>query len=260
MFTVNEKMINEINVTRKAFKCNSNETVFNGVKIRELLKQGVEKIGKNVWHFSTLPTCENGGTCFCTCENGYCQKGRYNMESVKESLKARTNIVRADLQYFVNEAVREIRAHKVKFVRIHVTGDFFCKEYCFAWYAIIKACPGVTFWTYTKSYGYGFDDAIKLVNSLPNCNIVESDIPGCGYNFGHCDYILDTYYKLLLNGDNPYICPCGTDPTVHCNDCHKCAERKHVLFLEHGTKYKAAKDPLFSKVAEIVKESRCNND
>lgn len=225
---------------------------WNGKEINELLVNGNAKIGKNVYHFSTLPTCENGGTCFCTCEGGYCTKGNYNFKSVKAALAGRTEVVRNDLEFFTAEIIREIRSHKIQYVRIHATGDFFSREYTNAWQTIAKECPKTVFWTYTKSFGHGFDDALNALNSLPNVNIVESIVPGCGYNFGHCDYILDTYYKLISQGEKPYICKCGIDDTVHCNDCRKCSERKYVLFLEHSTGYKAENDPLFNAVADIV--------
>lgn len=225
---------------------------FHGTEINELLVNGNAKIGKNVYHFSTLPTCENGGTCFCTCAGCYGTKGNYNFKSVRNALKVRTDVARQDLDFFKSEIVREIVKHKVKFVRIHATGDFFSREYVEAWQIIAMTCPNTVFWTYTKSFGHGFDDALNALNALPNVNIVKSIVDGCGFNFGHCDYILDTYYKLLSEGQRPYICPCGTDDSVHCNECHKCAEREYVLFLEHSTGYNAVSDPLYSEVKKVV--------
>lgn len=225
---------------------------FKGTEINELLVNGNNKIGKNVYHFSTLPTCENGGTCFCNCPGCYGTKGNYNFSSVKESLRIRTEVARTDLDFFTAEIIREIKSHKVKYLRIHATGDFFSADYVKAWFEIATVCKDTCFWTYTKSFGHGFDDELNRLNSLPNVNIVESVVPGCGFNFGHCDYILDTYYKLLAQGEKPYICKCGVDDTVHCNECRKCSERKYVLFLEHSTGYKAINDPLFNQVEELV--------
>lgn len=225
---------------------------WNGKEINELLVNGNAKIGKNVYHFSTLPTCENGGTCFYTCEGGYCTKGNYNFKSVKAALALRTEIVRNDLQFFINEITREIVLHKIQFVRIHATGDFFSGEYTNAWFEIASKCPNTKFWTYTKSFGHGFDNELNKLNGLPNVNIVESIVPGCGFNFGHADYILDTYYKLVSNGETPYICKCGIDDSVHCNDCHKCSENKFVLFVEHSTGYKVETDPKYNELVNLV--------
>lgn len=205
-----------------------------------------------MWHFSTLPGCSNGGTCVCNCTDCYGFKGRYVFDSVKNALRMRTDIVRNDLEWFVAEIIREIRKHKIQFVRIHVTGDFFSADYVKAWNTIVKACPDVQFWTYTKTYGYSWDAELHELNNSHNCNIVRSVVKGCGFNFGHCDYILDTYYKLVSEGKNPYICKCGVDDTVQCSNCHKCADREYVLFIEHSTDYKAKKDPLFPTISKVV--------
>ena len=223
-----------------------------------LLIQGNDKIGKGVWHFSTLPTCENGGTCFCTCKNEkgditcYGVYGRYVFESVRDSLARKTWIVRNDLTWFTAEIIREIRQKKIKYCRIHVTGDFFSGAYVRAWIAIAMACPDTKFWTYTKSYGHGFDGDLNELNSLVNVNIVRSMIKGCGYNYGTCQHLLDIYYKLLSEGETPYICPCGHRDNIHCDNCHGCTDNKYVLFIEHSTDYDAKKDPLFPAVCALI--------
>jgi hypothetical protein len=37
-----------------------------------------------------------------------------------------------------------------KYVRIHDAGDFYSLEYLLLWLEIVKACPNVTFYCYTK--------------------------------------------------------------------------------------------------------------
>lgn len=237
--------------------------VYRNYVIPFLLVKGNEKIGSKVWHFSTLATNKCCGTCFQTCKDKdgkvtcYGCYGHYNFQSVKDSLARKTWIVRNDLDYFVNEIIREINVKKVKYCRIHVTGDFFSKEYVLAWVKIATACQDTKFWTYTKSFGHGFDDSLELLNSLSNVNIVRSVIDGCGYNYGHCDHLLDIYYKLISQGEKPYICPCGYHDDTHCSDCHGCTDNKYVLFVEHSTDYKAADDPLFPQVCNLI-DSQAN--
>lgn len=230
--------------------------LWNGKECNELLVNGNAKIGRNVWHFSTLPTCENGGTCFLTCKGCYGTKGCYNFPKTRKSLEYRTEVARKDLAFMVEEVIREIKSHKIQYVRIHATGDFFSKEYTQAWIDIATECKDTHFWTYTKSFGHGFDTELNTLNSLENVNIVESIISGCGFNFGHIGYILDTYYKLLSEGETPYICPCGTDKNAHCNECGKCSTNKYVLFVEHSTEYKAEEDPLFAKIDKLIKSQK----
>ena len=226
---------------------------WNGKEINELLVNGNEKIGKNIWHFSTTPGCQScGGTCFGTCKGCYGMCGNYRYASVKNALAMRTEIAKTDLEFFTAEIIKEIKKHHIQYVRIHATGDFFSREYVNAWYEIATACKGTRFWTYTKSYGHGFDDALDRLNGLENVNIVHSIVPGCGFNFGHCDYILDTYYKLLASGEKPFICRCGIDKNQHCNNCTKCSTCKYVLFIEHSTEYKAKKDPAFETIKKVI--------
>ncbi len=223
---------------------------WNGTMINELLVNGNSKIGKSVYHFSTLPG--TAGTCFMDCPGCYGKTGNYRYASVKNALATRTEIVKTDLVFFVNEIIREIKSHKIEFVRIHATGDFFSSDYVKAWIEIATACKATVFWTYTKAFGHGFDNELNTLNSMENVNIVSSMVPGFGMNFGHCDYVMEMYNDLTSKGENPYICKCGIDDTVHCNECHKCAERKYVLFLEHSTGYKAEKDPLYINIKDLI--------
>lgn len=222
------------------------------MNLPDLLVNGNAKIGSNVYHFSTAATNKGIGTCFCNCPGCYGTTGCYCFASTKYSLSMRTYFARNELEFTRNELIREIHENKIKYVRIHATGDFFSREYVQMWIDVAKECPKCVFWTYTKSFGHGFDDVLNELNSLVNVNIVKSVVPGCGFNFGECGYILDTYYKLQSDGKNPYICKCGIDDTVHCNKCHKCSEREYVLFIEHSTNYKAKDDALYNTVAEIV--------
>lgn len=230
--------------------------------ISSLLVNGNEKIGKGIYHFSTLPgkveffldgfNYNAVGTCFCQCQGCYGMTGNYNYKSVKALLALRTMYARENLQGFENQIISEIKAKKIKYVRIHATGDFFSRDYALAWFHIIKACPETIFWTYTKSFGFGFDDVLNAINELNNANIVESVIKGCGFNFGHIDYILDTFQGLKESGSDPYICRCGIDNGQHCTNCKGCSSHKYVLFIEHSTEYKAEKDPLYNDIKSLI--------
>jgi len=224
-----------------------------------VLVKGNEKIG-NVWHFSTLPgskeynvTIANGenldmcGTCAGNCENGYCMVGRYVMQNVQDSLANKTVLAR-DYMAFLDKAIRaQIIADHIDKVRIHVTGDFFSREYLNMWVNIVNDFPAVTFWTYTKEQA-----AETAFDRFENANIVKSNIPGIGYNFGHIDYVIAIYNMLKDMGKSVYICRCGTDDKQHCDKCKACALCEYVLFLEHGTDYDAKKDPNYNKAIEII--------
>jgi len=231
--------------------------------IAPLLVDGNEKIGKGVFHFSTLPTNKtfavdiNGvvynvqGTCPCHCVGCYATKGNYNFKGVRLALAIRTILARFNQDFVKNAILAQIKAENVKAVRIHASGDFFSDSYVEMWKSIISECPDTNFWTYTKK-----TDAENAFDSFPNANIVRSIVPNCGLNFGHCDYILSTYETLKANGETPYICRCGIDKNQHCADCKGCSINRYVLFIEHSTDYKAEKDPLFNSAKAIIESQK----
>jgi hypothetical protein len=239
---------------------------YQGGKIRSpygwiapLLINGNAKLGKGVYTWSTLPgTAEysavvNGeavtvrGTCICSCSGCYAQTGFYRMQSTVNSLAVKTLIAYNHIDFMVNAIEAQIKADDIRFVRIHASGDFMSDAYIAMWRVIAIDSPACTFWSYTKNAA-----AENAFDDLDNVNIVKSVIPGCGYNFGTCDYILDTYNKLSAQGETPYICRCGVDDKQHCNNCKGCSVNKYVLFIEHSTAYKAVDDPAYPRLRDII--------
>lgn len=227
--------------------------------INPLLVDGNSKIGKGVFHFSTLPANVdftvnvNGkamtvkGTCPCRCAGCYAMSGNFRYQSVKDGLAVRTLIARDYMDYCEKAINAQIKADKVKIIRIHASGDFFSYEYALMWKRIAENNPDVLMWTYTKNKA-----CQDVFNGLANANIVKSVIPGKGFNFGHCDYILSCYEYLKAQGKTVYICRCGIDKGQHCVNCHGCAKNEYVLFIEHSTAYKAEKDPLFPVLKAVI--------
>lgn len=231
--------------------------------IPTLLVNGNEKIGKGVYHFSTLPTNKeyhvtcNGkeydikGTCPCHCDGCYATKGNYNYSDVQAALAIRTLLARLYPNFVERAIIAQIKADKIEYCRIHASGDFDSIEYVEMWKDIVSECKGTKFWTYTK-----VKYAECAFNGFTNCNVVKSIVPECGYNFGHCDYIIATYYELLKRGKSVYICRCGIDKNQHCNTCKGCSANEYVLFVEHSTAYKAEKDPAYTVLKELIESQK----
>ena len=231
--------------------------------IRPLLKKGNKKLGTGIYTFSTLPTNKfykvtvNGreieikGTCPCHCPGCYATKGRYQMYSVINSLGINTYLCIYYLDFVKTAILAQVAADHIEFVRIHAAGDFFSVEYVIMWKDVCKACPLVTFWTYTK-----FAPAEHAFDDIINCNIVASLIPGYGMNYGHCDYIMNTYSALMSKGEQVYICRCGVDKRQHCTNCKGCSVNKYVLFIEHSTDYKAETDLFFETLKNIIESQK----
>ena len=230
--------------------------------INELLKEGNTKTGKKVYTFSLLPTNHdftidiNGkaytvrGTCACTCKGCYATKNKYNTDGVIRSMAINTILVNEYLDFVKACISAQLEILKSGEIRIHAAGDFATKNpaaYAEMWHDTASKYTSFIYWTYTKVRKFE-----SLFDDLGNANIVKSVIPNIGINFGHCDYILNTYFTLREIGEDVYICKCGFDNIQHCEGCKVCATYKYVLFLEHSTEYNAKKDPLYNKLKTLV--------
>jgi hypothetical protein len=93
------------------------------------------------------------------------QRGRhrYNYE---RSLEAR----------FPEAMSAEIRRGPIRVVRIHTSGDFYHAEYVRKWAAVARACPGTTFFAYTRSWRRAeiMDELVGLAR-LPNVHLWFSE-------------------------------------------------------------------------------------
>jgi hypothetical protein len=130
---------------------------------------------------STMNVCPNAGACASFC---YARNGTYNFSNVKKKHIQNLEFTLYDRETFIASMIEECSKPKMKnkFVRIHDSGDFYSKDYLKDWIKIIKACPDVTFYCYTKE--------VAMFKEL-----VE---PACPTNFkylysmgGKQDYLID---------------------------------------------------------------------
>jgi len=227
--------------------------------INPVLINGNTKLGRGVWTFSTLPSNRvfhvviNGkaydikGTCPCNCAGCYAQKGHYNGTDVKAANARKTFFAYYYLGWLKRAILAQIEADKIQLLRIHASGDFFSANYIEMWREIVNRCPACVFWTYTKNPA-----AEKAFDDCSNINIVRSVIPGVGFNFGKCEYIIKVYNALTAAGKRVHICRCGMDKNQHCTSCRGCTENEFVLFVEHSTGYNAEKDPAFPELCALI--------
>jgi len=232
--------------------------------IKPLLIDGNEKLGKGAYHWSMLAgnymwkinmandnesndTMEVLGTCHCNCPGCYAQRNNYCFKSCKQSLARKTILARLYPEFVRNAIIAQIQADKIHICRIHASGDFFNDSYIAMWLYIVNTCKTTVFWSYTKN-----EKAENAFNGCENCNIVKSIVPGIGLNYGHCSYIISTYYALKEQGKNVYICRCGIDKNQHCTTCKGCSKNEYVLFIEHSTEYKAEQDGLFPVLKSLI--------
>jgi hypothetical protein len=97
----------------------------------------------------TMNVCPTAGACASFC---YARNGTYNFSNVKAKHIKNLEFTLYEPETFVQEMITECSKPKMKnkYVRIHDAGDFYSEEYLMNWLKIIKACPDVTFYAYTK--------------------------------------------------------------------------------------------------------------
>ena len=118
--------------------------------VRPLLVQGNQKLGEAIHHFD-LPAISScpGSTevCRSCC---YATVSRYRFDSVRGRLEwCFQQSLRKD---FVPRVEREIREKGVIVCRVHSSGDIYGAEYARKWLSIMRRCPKVRFYLYTRSY------------------------------------------------------------------------------------------------------------
>lgn len=120
--------------------------------MRKLLVHGNITMPKSVGVFNLPPllTCTPSPWCRKNC---YALKKRFVWKNVRETLVWRyKQSLRKD---FVERIVREIKhSSNIRYVRIHITGDFYSKEYVDKWVEIAKSCPDIIFRTNTKRVSF----------------------------------------------------------------------------------------------------------
>jgi hypothetical protein len=115
-----------------------------------LLQQGNSKLGRAIfaWSVPAIETCP-GASALCRA-HCYALKSRFRFAKVKAHLAWCLDQSRRD--DFVERMCHEIRSNGVLVLRVHVAGDFGSVEYAEKWLAIMKRCPRVRFYLYSRSW------------------------------------------------------------------------------------------------------------
>jgi hypothetical protein len=115
-----------------------------------LLIRGNGKLGQaiHLWSLAAVKTCP-GRSAIC---ERWCYAGsnHFLLPSVQERLK--WNLAQTRRGDFVARMVSEITRKGVLVIRIHVSGDFGSADYAEKWLEIMKQCPQVRYYAYTRSY------------------------------------------------------------------------------------------------------------
>jgi hypothetical protein len=137
--------------------------------------EGNSKVGE-VFTFS-LPskiTCP-GASSWC---RKHCNMSRFEKFRPTCGKAYKRNLSNAkDSQQFT-ETVIGILPRILDCLRIHVSGDFWSKEYIQSWIRICNAFPQTRFWAYTRSWNVPeLLDQLKEFQKLPNVELFASTDP-----------------------------------------------------------------------------------
>jgi hypothetical protein len=138
--------------------------------VRPLLVQGNRKLGEAIHRFDlpAIGTCP-GSTSLCrsVC---YASSGRFLLAAVSERLDwCYEQSLRKD---FAGRVVREIVRKGVLVCRIHTSGDIYDAEYANKWLSVMRLCPLVKFYLYTRSYRIkAIARVLEEMAALPNVRV-----------------------------------------------------------------------------------------
>ena len=192
------------------------------------MAKGNGKLDKGIliWSLPAIKTCPNSRDCRDHCyarkaEKQYpavlpCRERNYQ-ESLKKSFVS-------DMVFLIKSKVKHAKKHKIKYVRIHESGDFYNKTYAQKWIEIARQLPDIHFYGYTKVPEI-------IPDELPdNMNIVESVMPDGRVNFGEKQEVIDMAKKYRAT-----ICPYGKSKKAFtCGiECNACTTKRRVVFIQH---------------------------
>lgn len=191
---------------------------------------GNSKIGK-MFNFSMPP----GKTCSATACKTCFVNGCYACKSYRQYRNVRA-AWDENYNYFVNDpagAEKEIveylkkHGHKASYFRIHVSGDFYSREYFDAWVRIAKQFPAIKFLAFTKQF-----DMIDAAAIPANMAVRLSDWPGVDIPADLAAVLpvayCDDHTRPASTFDGAFRCPGSCTTCKHCFD-----SKSNTVFTKH---------------------------
>lgn len=116
-------------------------------KTSKLVQRSVLNFGIPAYKSETgKVTCPFADECIRYC---YARKGSFRWPNAVNAYEKRFRIARSpDFESVMNAALLIKNPH---FVRVHDSGDYFSEKYMDRWFSIMRANPGIKFYSYTNS-------------------------------------------------------------------------------------------------------------
>ena len=171
-------------------------------------------------------TCSDCAKETCYKQGCYAAKLYRFRPSVKRAWDENANIATSNLpafKAFMDAYFDSIAAPR--YFRVHVSGDFFSKEYAEAWADIARNHPFTNFLAFTKQF-----DIIRSVDFPDNFKIVLSAWPGTEIP----DDLRSKYHVAWMDDGNTFIPPDAQECVGNCEFCGNCWNLDHdVVFHKH---------------------------
>ena len=136
------------------------------------IKKTSKHFGVRLFNFSIPAYKSKSGQVICPLadkciEFCYARKGFYKLSSKWSELKLEAT----KKDTFVNDMIKDIKAKKADYIRVHDSGDYYSKEYLFKWFKIAELMPHIRFYSYTNNV-----HQIKKLKTIPhNFDFIFSD-------------------------------------------------------------------------------------
>ena len=185
------------------------------------------KVG-HIPSFSLTPgeTCSATACTTCYKEGCYARKICRIRPTVRNAYEENTAIVRENLPFFqsyMNAYFDSVAAPR--YFRVHVSGDFFSREYAEAWADIARNHPFTNFLAFTKQF-----DIIRSVDFPDNFKIVLSAWPGTEIPAD----LRSKYHVAWMDNGDTFIPPDAQECAGNCELCGNCWNLDHdVVFHKH---------------------------
>lgn len=140
--------------------------------------------------------------------------------------------------------VKEIRRKGVLVLRIYVSGDFYSEQYAGKWLEIMRQCPRVRFYLYTRSWrDPAIAEVLEKMAALRCCRIWysidgQTGVPQCvpvGVRLAYlqitedeqpvCHDLLFVVKRLKKHAQRfrlPLLCDHQAEKRENCGECGKC--------------------------------------
>ncbi len=206
-------------------------------KARHLLAVKNGKLGEFIARFDlpAIRTCPgSSGVCRSHC---YAARGRYKTALVKRRLA--WNLRQARQDDFVQRMTDEIRTRGVMVLRVHSAGDVFSAAYGRKWLTIIRACPLVRFFLYSRSH------------RVPDIAPVLAEMAAEGN--------ARVWYSADAETGEPETVPPGVRLAFMQHDPAATPRRSHLVFRTRALRKTAYSLPVFGCPQEVDRSTTCGS-